>query len=91
MSEVLREITLTVSNTSFNHTKMFGTEAARNENGTVKDACGGDSGGPLMYQDPDTGRWIILGWLKFKCKKLKKKRVLANMDMVDMVEVLAAK
>ena len=62
-SEVLREITLTVSNTSFNHTKMLGTEAAWNENGTVKDACGGDSGGPLLYQSPESSRWIIIGWL----------------------------
>ena len=30
-----------------------------------QDPCAGDSGGPLMYQDPDSGRWVIIGWLKF--------------------------
>ena len=30
-----------------------------------QDPCAGDSGGPLMYQDPDSGRWVIIGWLEF--------------------------
>lgn len=26
-----------------------------------KDSCKGDSGGPLMAKDPDTGNWITSG------------------------------
>ena len=46
---------------------MFGTEVEFKD-GVPQDPCAGDSGGPLMYQSLD--RWIIIGWLEFKCKKV---------------------
>ena len=39
---------------------MFTTELEKNK-GVYKDPCNGDSGGPLMYQDPPSSRWIVLG------------------------------
>ena len=59
-SEFLKEVDLTVSETRFKYKKMFGTDTEK-KNGTWQDPCRGDSGGPLMYQDPGSGRWVIIG------------------------------
>ena len=64
-SEFLKEVDLTVSQTRFKHKKMFGTLMEK-KNGTYQDPCAGDSGGPLMYQVPGSGRWVIIGKLEFK-------------------------
>ena len=59
-SPFLKRVDLRVSNTTYNHSKMFGT-VVEYKRGEWQDPCGGDSGGPLMYQDPDSGRWILIG------------------------------
>ena len=41
--------------------KMFGTKLRQDEKGLYQDPCAGDSGGPLMYQIPGSGRWVIIG------------------------------
>ena len=66
-SEELKKVNLKVSNTSYSFTKMFGTEVGWVD-GTPQDPCSGDSGGPLMLKS--SGRWIIIGSLEFKCKKI---------------------
>ena len=50
-----------VSAKKYNNTNMFMTELEQTNKGVYKDPCNGDSGGPLMYQDPASSRWIILG------------------------------
>ena len=67
-SDQLKRVTLRVSNTSYKHTKMFGTEVQWKD-GVPQDPCAGDSGGPLMYQSSD--RWVLIGRLDLKCKKFK--------------------
>ena len=59
-SKFLKRVNLRVSNTTYKHIKMFGT-VVEFKRGEWQDPCAGDSGGPLMYQDPDSGRWIIIG------------------------------
>ena len=59
-SPFLKRVDLRVSNTTYNASKMFGT-VVEYKRGEWQDPCAGDSGGPLMYQDPDSGRWIIIG------------------------------
>ena len=62
MSHLLKRVDLTVSNTKFNHSKMFGTKVEF-KNGEYQDPCSGDSGGPLMYETPSSKRWVIIGQL----------------------------
>ena len=64
-SNVLKRVNLRVSQTRFKHKLMFGTVMEK-KNGTYQDPCAGDSGGPLMYQVPGSGRWVIIGKLEFK-------------------------
>ena len=59
-SAMLKRVDLTVSTHKFEHYKMFGTLTQR-KNGIWQDPCSGDSGGPLMYQNKISGRWIIIG------------------------------
>ena len=56
----LRKVNLVVSNYTYPQKKMFGT-VLKQEGGVFKDPCAGDSGGPLMYQIPGSGRWVIIG------------------------------
>merc|ERR1719356_685700 len=39
---------------------MFGTFVEK-KRGEYQGTCSGDDGGPLMYEDPDTQRWVIIG------------------------------
>ena len=64
-SKCLRFVDLRVSTKEWNNTKMFLTELNSNSMGEFKDPCSGDSGGPLMYQEPSSGRWIIIGQLNY--------------------------
>ena len=66
-SDLLKRVTLTVSKTKYNHTKMFGTLVegpADSGKGEWQDPCAGDAGGPLMYQEPSSNKWVIIGWLE---------------------------
>ena len=59
-SPMLKRVNLKVSTKSFKHTKMLGTLVEK-KNGVYQDPCAGDSGGPLMYKDKNSGRWILIG------------------------------
>ena len=59
-----------MSQTTYKQRKMFGTELEF-KRGEWQDPCSGDSGGPLMYQTPGSDRWVIIGKLEFKYKKMK--------------------
>ena len=60
-SEDLRHVQLTVSATNFKNINMFGTELHNNSKGEVMDPCSGDSGGPLIYQESKSGKFVIIG------------------------------
>ena len=66
-----------MSNTKYKMYKMFGTEL-KFKRGEWQDPCSGDSGGPLMYQDPDSDRWVIIGKLEFKIQKMYKDKTKKN-------------
>ena len=57
---LLKRVDLMVSRKNFQHTTIFGTET-KQINGVYQDPCAGDSGGPLMYEDKSTHRWILIG------------------------------
>jgi hypothetical protein len=68
-SQYLREVDLMVLGES-NHPKMLQTEVKKID-GIHQDPCSGDSGGPLMYQDWGSDRWIIIGTVQgggFDCR-----------------------
>merc|ERR1711974_404083 len=60
-STQLKRVNLRVSMKNFKHFKMFGTELKKGPDGVYQDPCAGDSGGPLMYQDKGSGRWMLIG------------------------------
>ena len=59
-STQLKRVDLRVSMKNYRHFRMFGTDLEKVD-GVYKDPCSGDSGGPLMYRDKDSGRWILIG------------------------------
>ena len=59
-STKLKRVDLRVSMKTYQHFKMLGTET-REIKGVYQDPCVGDSGGPLMYHDKSSGRWILIG------------------------------
>lgn len=65
-SPFLRKAKLRISNKRYNLYKMFGTKLE------TADPCSGDSGGPLMYRDKISGRYVIIGTVfggGFNCRK----------------------
>ena len=60
-SPVLREVDLTVSSYKYKHKKMFGTLVKKNKDGEPMDPCSGDSGGPLMYYEEESRRYVVIG------------------------------
>ena len=59
-SPYLKRVDLMVSRHKFEHYKMFGTLTEK-RGGEWQEPCAGDSGGPLMHQDENSGRWVIIG------------------------------
>ena len=60
LSRYLKHVNLTVSAPNYPTSNFFYTDIAI-INGVPQDPCAGDSGGPLMHQDPTTKRWTIIG------------------------------
>ena len=56
----LRRVDLRVSMKNYKHFTLLGTET-KQINGVYQDPCAGDSGGPLMYEDKSSQRWIVIG------------------------------
>ena len=69
-----------MSNRTYKQYKMFGTEVEFKSGGEEQEQepCSGDAGGPLMYQDPDSDRWVIIGKLEFKIQKTYKDKTKKN-------------
>jgi len=61
-STLLKHIDLTVSYARASK-NYFWTDIAIID-GVPQDPCNGDSGGPLMHQDPTTKRWTIIGTVR---------------------------
>ena len=40
---------------------FIGTDTVKNDDGEYMSPCAGDSGGPLMFKDKSSGRWILIG------------------------------
>jgi len=59
-SPTLQKVELTVSPKKYRHTKMFGTILSEKEH-EYQDPCSGDSGGPLMYQNKVSARYVLIG------------------------------
>merc|ERR1719187_2917408 len=59
-STLLKHIDLTVSYATGYNKNYFYTDIEIID-GVPQDPCAGDSGGPLMHQDPTTNRWTIIG------------------------------
>jgi len=57
-SRTLKKVELTVERERGNY--YFQTDVA-DINGVPQDPCAGDSGGPLLHQDPNSLRWMIIG------------------------------
>ena len=64
-SDTLQFVELRVSETRRKQSKMFGTktrkEVSVDGEEEITDPCSGDSGGPLMYQDPSDKRYLLIG------------------------------
>jgi len=64
-------VDLTVDSKEYRHKKMFGTKVSMNEN-QFQDPCSGDSGGPLMYYNKTTSRYVLIGTVYgggYDCKR----------------------
>jgi len=70
-SPVLKSVDLTVDPMEYRHKKMFGTKLSMKEN-QYQDPCSGDSGGPLMYYNKTTSRYVLIGTVYgggYDCKR----------------------
>jgi len=59
-STFLRAVSLPVSSKKYKHFNFFGTKTVK-IGGIYQDPCSGDSGGPLMYLDPSTQSYMLIG------------------------------
>jgi len=59
-SPVLKAVELRVSRRKYQHKYLFGTEVIKKD-GKYQDPCSGDSGGPLMYFNRTTSRFVLIG------------------------------
>jgi len=59
-SPELRSVELTVVKRKYFEKKMFGTKLIK-KNGVYQDPCGSDSGGPLMFYNDKTARYVLIG------------------------------
>jgi len=63
-SPVLREVKLNVSTEKYKNKNIFGTVVERRPgDNQYMDPCSGDSGGPLMFYDKPTSRYVLIGTL----------------------------
>jgi len=69
-SPVLQKVYLKVNEKRYGYKYMFGTELARGKE-EPGDACAGDSGGPLMFYNSTTSKYVLIGTVNgngYDCK-----------------------
>jgi len=62
-SRYLKSVELTVSPIKFRNELMFGTNLEM-KHGVFQDPCSGDSGGPLMFYNETTSKYVLIGTLQ---------------------------
>ncbi len=62
---------------------------AQNLHSTNGGSCFGDSGGPLMRQDPDTGEWVVVGVTSWGDAKCTGTGFYTRTDIADVISFIA--
>jgi len=66
----LKYVPLKVNPRKFSHRFMFGTKVSKKDD-VYQDPCSGDSGGPLMYLNKSTNKYVLIGTVQgggFDCR-----------------------